>query len=188
MTWLAIKLLFGGALKRLWGWLGSVFTFVREKPALAAIVLLAGLSGWLWYTRGEARDQRDAAVAGRAADRTAYVQAQAEAHRLALAAKAATEARYTSLAKEADNEFQTELADARSDAERYIASHRVRPEAASRAGGKAVGSADNRDSGGGERPGDAPFMVAVAEADIGVCTTNTLRLEAVRDWALSLAE
>ncbi len=169
------------ALSALWG-------MARANPALAAIVVLAGVSGWLWYTRGEARDQRDEAIAGRAADRTAYVQAQAEAHRLAVDAKAATEARYRANAERSDNAFKVQLADARDSTAEYIRTHRVRPQGVAGSGSNPAPAPGDSGSGGGERPSGETFMVAVKEGDIAVCTTNTLRLEAVRDWAATLAD
>lgn len=100
------------------------------------------------------------------------------------AQKAAYEARYKDLAHEADEQVQRAQVDAMAATERYIAAHRVR-------GGQGgvsapVAPADDHSAGSGDSASAAPELVAVSDEDIRICTTNTIRLEAVRDWAISL--
>lgn len=163
----------------------AALDFVREKPALAAIIALVALSGWLWWGKSNALDQRDAAIAGRAEDRKAYTAAQVEARRLALAAKAATEARYKSHAERIDSDHETELADARSDTERFIAARRLRPQGVAGSCGGALAAADNRDPGVlSSLPADS---VVVDAADVRACSDATAYALSAREWALGLA-
>ena len=120
----------------------------------------------------------------RAADRAAYVAAQAEATRMAEASVRATEAKYAAIAQETHLAYQTDLNRARAAADSYVS--RMRIKAASGSTGTAPASAENHSAAGSDRPGEAPFMVAVTADDIGICTENTARLDAVRSWALSL--
>jgi hypothetical protein len=101
------------------------------------------------------------------------------------AQKAAYEARYKDLAHDADEQVERAQSDALAATERYIADHRVRPNQ----GGVSAAIAASDDSGteSGVGPGSAPELVAVNEDDIRICTTNTVRLEAAREWAKGLA-
>ena len=124
----------------------------------------------------------------RTADKAAYVAAQAQATSIAQRALEAKETEYRSKANAADQAFQSKLADARSAADRYVLSHRVRWEAPSRDASGTPSGSQGGAAQGTDGPGTAPFMVAVSEGDIQVCTVNTERLEAAREWALSLAK
>jgi hypothetical protein len=101
------------------------------------------------------------------------------------AQKAAYEARYKDLAHDADKQVERAQSDALAATDRYIAAHRVRRDES----GVSAPVAAASDSGAGSSDGasPAPELVAVGEEDIRICTTNTIRLEAVRDWALSLS-
>lgn len=165
--------------------LSALWALAVRYPLAAALVAALCLSAWLWQGKGKALNQRDTQIAGRAADRKAVADAQVEAARLALAAKAATEARYKAHAQEIDREHETQLADARSDVDRYIAASRVRGKAVAGAGSKAVASADNRDPG---VPAGLPAnYVPVAESDLRACAAATAYALDARAWALGLA-
>jgi hypothetical protein len=97
---------------------------------LAVVLLTLGL---LHY-RSAYRDQ----VALRAADKAAYVAAQEQARQKAEQAKAATEASYKALADQKDKDYATEIADARTAADAYIASHRLQPQGAQGAGSRSA--------------------------------------------------
>lgn len=122
----------------------------------------------------------------RKAQEASYVAAQAQATLIAKQALDAAEARYRSKANDADKAFQSKLADARGATDAYVSSHRVRWEAPSRDASGTPSPAESGSAQGGNGPGAAPFMVAVTEDDIHVCTVNTQRLEAAREWALGL--
>ena len=62
----------------------------------------------------------------RAADKAAYVAAQVQAALIAQRALEAKETEYRSKATAADQAFQSQLADARGAADRYVSSNRVR--------------------------------------------------------------
>lgn len=166
--------------------LGALLDVVRDHPWQVAVAASLALSGWLWWGKGNAIEERDAAVAGRKADRAAYTAAQAEALRLALAAKAATEARYKAHAERIDRDHETELADARDATADYIARNRVRGQGAGSATGGTATAADNRG------PGVLPEMpagsfVAVSDVDVQRCSDATAYALSAREWALGLA-
>ncbi len=172
------------------GWLKRAFSaalaLITRYPLQAALLVALLACGWLWHGKGKAIEQRDVQIAGRAADRKAVAAAQVEAARLALAAKAATEARYRTIAKEADHAYQAELADARSDAERYIAANRVRPETAGRSPRQAAGPAEDRAA---VVPVGLPATsVMVSANDVRACTDATTYALSARAWALGLTK
>ncbi len=179
--------------------LSAGWALAVKYPALAACIALACLSAWLWMGWNKAESQRDFARTLAAEERANHVQtianyreAQTRARAFAVAQKQAEEARHKANAERIDRAFKNQLADARDATAEYIRNHRVRVESgagtAQGGSGPTLAAAGDRGASGGERSGGTPFMVAVAEADIGICTANTLRLEAVRDWAAGLAK
>jgi hypothetical protein len=174
------------------GWLRkatqAILGLAGRYPLQCALIASLALAAVLFVRGNRYQAKLSECTAGRVADRKAFEAAAAASLAKAVAAKAAQEARYASLAKDADNAHEAQLADARAAAERYIARNRVRPQAASGSTGGTAAPAESGGPGSADSAGGAPVMVAVTEADIGVCTDNTLRLEAARDWALSLAE
>ncbi|MES2902887.1 MAG: hypothetical protein V4696_01755 [Pseudomonadota bacterium] len=208
MTWLigilgigglgAALFLIPGLLPRAIEAAGAVLGVVRRNPWPAAVIALLLACGWLWMGKNKAEDQRDFARNLAKEERANHVQtianyreAQKRARAFAVAQKQAEEARHKANAERIDRAFKNQLADARDATAEYIRTHRVRAEpgggAAQGGGGSAFAAPGDRSASGGERSGGTAFMVAVAEADIGICTANTLRLEAVQDWAAGLA-
>jgi hypothetical protein len=116
--------------------------------------------------------------------------AQGIALQKAQAAKAATEKKYADLAETTDANEQKARAQAMGDAERYIAAHRVRNQAAGGSAGRTAASAEDHGTASGDGAGSAPELdeVAVSADDIRICTVNTSRLEAVRTWAVDLTK
>jgi hypothetical protein len=145
---------------------------------LAALGLIGALSHY--------RHAYHAEQALRAADKAAYVNAQAQAQTKALAALQATEAAYRSKADASEQTYRSKLADARGLADHYIAVHRVRVETPSRVASGTIASAQGGSASSADRPSAAPDLVEVTAADIQICTVNTTRLEAAHDWALGL--
>lgn len=127
---------------------------------------------------------------------------QAEARRKAEAAKAAQEQTYSDIAKEVDENAEDELARQLAAADRYVAAHRVRAQAAADRGGRSAPAAGGDRAGDGEEAGRAAELddargidrasgadrdlVVVAAEDVRICTVNTIQAEAARDWALQL--
>jgi hypothetical protein len=159
-----------------------ILTRWRFGLSIAAAVAVFGLIVASWHYRSAYHAER----ALRRADRAAYTQAQVEATRIAYDALRAAETRSQIKAKEADHEHALALADARSATDRYITAHRVRGQTVA---GVASGTVAISESGGAQsadRPGASPDMVAVTAGDIDICTINTTRLEAAREWAAGL--
>jgi hypothetical protein len=115
--------------------------------------------------------------------------AQKSAAEAAKRARLAQEALYNKLAEEADAKLEAMRRDAQNAAERYIAAHRLpRPAHRPSSGPGTAGKGDSAQ--GSDGPGEAPELdadiVSVSADDIRICTANTSRLIAVRQWALAL--
>lgn len=178
--------------QRAWAWLTGLRLpaawLVAAAFALFGIVQTVRIEGLrIWPLRITGLlTERDDAIKGRADDRAAYVSAQELARQRNEQAIAKREADFRALADQKDKEYATELADAQSIAERYIASHRLRSPAPQDGVGSAPALGQDRGTGGAVGPGDAPELVGVTADDIRICTENTSRLEKAREWALGL--
>lgn len=95
---------------------------------------------------------------------------------------------YRDLAQRTDDNAEQALSDAMDAAERHIAANRVRCEGNRGGVSGPTANPEGGSAGGSNRPGGASELVAVTENDVRVCTANTIRLEAAREWGLSLAE
>ena len=152
-------------------------------PYIPLITLIAflwiKLYGFLWWDG--AIEQRDKARAETAQVIAASKQAQAQQ----IALNEATKAKYEAAAEKADHEHSIELADAMSRADRFIRAGGVR-----KAGGSgasvANAPAEGETAGSGNGAGPGAELVAVTAEDVRICTANTVRLQAVREWGLSL--
>ena len=189
MIWLGIKLL-GIKLLGIGRWLKEaatvLFGAIRAHPWPALVIALLLALAWTWHGKTSALGQRDAAIAGRAADRKAYVDAEAEAAAMAMAQLIAQETRYKTKAKEADNAYTIQLASANDAGERYIASHRVRPQSVGSPRGKTAAPGE---SGGSGIPASMPAdAVMVSAADVRVCTAVTTYALGAHNWAASLGD
>ncbi len=118
--------------------------------------------------------------------------AQKQAAEAARRAKERAEADYRELAERIDNDAERARVGQMDAAERFIAANSVRCPAYRGDGGGTVAPAGDSGSQGGDGPGRtaelATGLVAVPEEDIRVCTRNTSRLIAVREWALELTD
>lgn len=160
--------------------IGLLLARWRLPLSIAAAVAVFGLIVASWHYRGAYHAEK----ALRRADRAAYTQAQAEATRIAQEALRHQEHIYVTKAQETDHEHQVALTDARSRAADYIG--RMRIKAAPGAASPAIASAESGGAQGAGRSGAEADMVAVTAGDIDVCTINTVRLDAAREWALGL--
>ena len=115
------------------------------------------------------------------------------------AARLNHEARYRAVAQRTDIDAREATSVALGDAELFIArgghAGQLRPQADRGAGSPAGTGAGDRGPGDPEGAG-APAeldeaegqLVAVTADDVRICTVNTVRAEAARDWALALEE
>lgn len=165
-------------------------SFLKRIPWQAWAGIAAALALWWLYSAGF-----DNGLAKGRAELAAYQEdvtaAQAEAERLALAAKAEQEARYRELAERTDENAAIAQQAALSAADAFIRNNRVRCPAVggvpsgtiASAGGDSAGRADRSDS-----PAElAGELVAVPASDVRICTINTARLIAAQEWANGLA-
>lgn len=150
--------------------------------AAIGIVLLAYSKGY-----GDARDKYRRQMA----ELTASVEAAQEQARAAqVAVNEQAEQRYETLAKEADHNAEIYQSAAMDAARRFIAANRVRPNAAGSANGSPAPAQGDSTSGGNGQGGNPELVgdfVIVPADDIRICTVNTARLMATREWALGLA-
>ena len=145
--------------------------------SLAKLLAFVGIIGgayWLGYKHEHAR---------RLTERAAVVQATQLATQRQNALNEALAAKYKEHARNADLHYSAALADARAAASRYIASHRLHNGSSAPSGADSVPAAGV--AGGGDGAGSTPIMVAVSADDVAICTDNTARLEAVRQWGLA---
>ena len=158
----------------------SLLTRWRFGLSLAAALALAGLIGALAHYRHAYHAEK----ALRAADRAAYVNAQAQAAMIAQEALRAAESRYRRNADNADKIYAASVSDARIRAAAYI--DRMRIKAIAGSASAAPAGTQGGSAGSADRPGGEADLVAVTAADVEICTTNTTRLQAAHDWALGL--
>jgi len=159
-------------------------SFLKRLPwqVYAAIAAL-GLLWWVYDTGYDnARAKGRAELAQTVA---AYEAAQAEATRMALAAKQATEARYRNLAERIDREHASIQAAADTATDRYIADNRLRTCPAGGASGGTLAAANDHGA-GISAPVPADPVVAVTDADVRACTAAVTYAISAREWALGL--
>jgi len=175
MTWLAIKLFFGGFIKRAIEALSALFRTACRYPWQATFVAALCLAGWQTWGKQTAIKERDAQIAGRASDKLAYeaAQVQAKAKQAALDNRTAETFRSISQRIEyAAREYEGAFVSA---ADRYANANRVRRQGA---GGASCGSAapgvhpDPAAPFGGEEDAN---MVAVTRPDFDALTGQAMQ-------------
>lgn len=115
--------------------------------------------------------------------------AQKQALRAAQEAVERAEREYAAMAERIDDDAEKAREGAMGDAERFIAAHRVQCPTNRGSGSGTAPTPSGDGAGRGESPGPAPIVddaVAVTASDVRICTDNTVRLEAAREWALEL--
>lgn len=158
MIWLLGAL---GAVRRA---LSALWGLARANPALAAIVLLAGLSGWLWWGWNRA-DGRTAAALEQVAK---WKTANDAATQWAMAEKSAREVKSRTDAERITREHTALAADTRSAADRFIAANRLRPEGGQCRSGAAP-AAPGADS-AEVHPAMPADAVVVGASDVRACS------------------
>lgn len=128
--------------------------------------------------------------------------AQRHAELEQLRVNAAAEKTYSAIANRIDEHAETDLARQLGAANRYIAAHRVRSEAAAGAFGRTGAATGDRgaedpgtagrtaqldDPGAADRVAGAGDLVVVSAEDVRICTVNTIKAEAGHTLATALA-
>jgi type II secretory pathway pseudopilin PulG len=144
-------------------------------------MVLALLWGWIGH-HNAAKYKRVLA-----STEQAYRNAQEDAKAAQIAANLAAEARYRSKANETDSDYRKALDGANSRSERFISANRVRACPTGQAS-RSDSAAQGNSAQGADGAGEPAVMVAVKPEDINICTENTTRLQAAREWALGLAD
>jgi hypothetical protein len=138
MTWLAVKLLFGGFIKRAIEALSALFRFARDNPWRMVAIVAVMACGWLWQARNAERAKVSDITAVLISERlaTEAAQVQAKAKQAALDNRTAETFRSISERIEyAAREYEGAFVSA---ADRYANANRVRRQGA---GGASCGPA-----------------------------------------------
>ena len=163
--------------------IGLLPILARWKAGLGIFAGLAFLG--LALAVNHYRHAYHAEKALRATDKANYMAAQAEAALIAQRALQATEAKYAAHAREQDHAYEVALADARSAADRYIATHRVH--VAAPAQSAPSGTPASAEGGSASVPAGVPSdAVMVSAGDVQACTDAYIYALNARDWALKL--
>lgn len=163
-----------------WGWLkqalGSLLDLIRRYPLAAALIASLCLSLWLWRGKERAESQRDKARA-----QIVQVEAASAENARKLAQRDREFADTTKRLSDENEVLHARLAAAKSvPARAYAERMRFDKVCVSNSPADAQGEiAQDRD-----RPGaDA---VVLERTDYDILVANTVRLQAVREWGLSL--
>jgi len=148
--------------------------------SIAGALAVFGLIAASWHYRHAYHAEK----ALRKADRAAYAAAQSEATIIAKRALDATEARYKRNADNADQAFQSKLADARRSVDQYVLTHRVHGTFAGPASAALAAASDHGPGVPASLPG-GPF-VAVSDSDVQACTDAVTYGVQAHEWALGL--
>lgn len=163
--------------------IGAIPSLIRRYPLRLALIVLLCLSGWLWWGKNRAIEQRDEARAALARQIEAY----RAAHDIAVAAhtarKQAEDARLAALKEKTDAVAKANRLAALAAARNYAERMRCESKAGEGVAGRADLSGAATDAGRAEARRAAAELVAVSRADIEACTLNTANLQAAVDWA-----
>lgn len=162
------------------GWLRkaatALFDLARRYPLATGLILALAACGWLWHGKGKALAERDAARA----QISAMIEASKQATALALKERAANQAAFAKLKKEADNGHSTALADADRRTADFI---RLR-----RQSGSCAAKADPASEGPSAGvPESAPAETVLVDAsDVRACSAASVYADEAHKWAASL--
>ncbi|WP_371432408.1 hypothetical protein [Novosphingobium sp.] len=169
----------------IWSLLAPLWQAIKAPRVLAGIAGLLIVAGLL-IAVSQYRSRVHELEALRKADAASVAKAQIEARAKAYAQKQAVEAKYRAIAERTDHEYQEQLADARTAADRYIAAHRVRSQASQGGSGGPGAAPDDRGAG---LPQDLPAdAVMVSASDVQACTGAVAYALKARDAFLSAAQ
>ena len=164
------------------GWLRkaatALFDLARRYPLQAALILAVAACGWLWHGKGKALAERDAARA----EVSAMIEAGKQATALALKERAAMQAAFAKLKKEADNGHSTALADADRRTADFIRLRRQNGSFAAKADPASEGASAGL-------PESAPTETVLVEAsDVRACSAASVYADEAHKWARGLIE
>lgn len=166
----------------LWRWLkqalGALLNLARRYPLQCALIVALVACGWLWRGLNAERAKVSDLTALIVSERAAYAKAQAEAERLTLEARAATEKLSKGLADAAD--AQARYLDA--DSRRNLADRVRKAPRCEASGSVAPGVPDNPARDTGADP--AGIYLTLAEAD--ALRRHEVRSVTCEGWALDL--
>jgi hypothetical protein len=176
MTWIAIKLFLGGAMKRLLSGLTALLGIARQHPWQTALAIALCALAWTWrgWSREEAAHLADNAK--HKAELARIEQASAANLAAQIAQVKAVEAKSAAIAKDnanAETQIRTVYVDrGRANAERM----RFDKVCSSAASGPAQDNPAPVDHGPG------PEAIVLERRDYDILIENTARLEAVHQW------
>lgn len=164
------------------GWLRkaatALFDLARRYPLAAALIVALAACGWLWHSKGKALAERDAARA----EVSAMIEAGKQATALALKERAANQAAFAKLKKEADNGHSTALADADRRTADFIRLRANRGSCAAKADPASEGPSAGV-------PESAPAETVLVEAsDVMACSAASIYADEAHKWARGLIE
>ncbi|WP_420382023.1 hypothetical protein [Novosphingobium sp.] len=155
---------------------GPISLAVKAGPygALATVSLIA------WHF--DARAVANAALVRSQA--AAFEQTQLAATQIAQTALQHQQAAYAAKSLEADSAYQAQLANTRSAADRYIASHRVQPQTIASGGSSTAATAPG---GSASVPAGVPTgAVVVSTGDVQACTDAATYALNAHTWAANI--
>lgn len=152
---------------------------IKDYPWQAGCAALAIACVWQHGRIVDWQERAAAEVAAHQATKAGYIEAQAEAAKLAEAARIKTEQRYAELAQEADN--ANEEADSwRARAQRFARSGGLSQGGTCSAG--TTGDAGTGTESDASASSDGPGTVTLSRADFETLSDNTARLLKVHAW------
>jgi len=164
--------------------IGAVFTWATANMARMLAIMLALAVLWAVVERhGKHKAQRVLASTV-----TAWKAAEREATAAQIAANSAQQDRWAQQARNVDHDYQKARVDADSRSERFIRSGGLRCPANPRGPGGGDPVQSPNPATGIDGAGSEAVLVTVAPDDVRICSENTLRLQAAREWALTLAD
>jgi hypothetical protein len=177
MTWLAIKLFFGGLLKRLTGVISTLLGWVGRYPWQAALIVALCLSGWLWRGRQAARVEAAQWEQKFTDQKATYEKAQADALLAQIAADKGNTGTQTGINKEVEL-VSVQIEAARKDAvAQYARANPVRvcrqAPASAPSGAGPANVPDN--PGQPDGPTEIPGMVAITRDDLDDLTREAVQ-------------
>lgn len=157
----------------------SVWGFLKSVPREVWLILAALAALWAWGNHREALGRQEGRAEVQAKWDDARAKAQAESDRIA--------AKNAETTRKADTDVAQELAQERTGADAFIARGGVRPCPAARANPGPQGESPTVDARASEVPvlDDVP-VVTVLPDDVRICTENTVKARAWREWGLSI--
>jgi len=172
----------GFALQFLSGKIVRAFAWATQSLTHILIVALVASLAWGWLGHHNAAKWRKVL----ASTVIAWKAAEREATAAQIAANSAQQARWAQQARNVDDDYQKARVDADSRSERFIRSGGLRCPANPRSPGGGDPVQSPNPATGIDGAGEAPVLVAVAPDDVRICSENTTRLQAAREWALAL--